>query len=115
MGSEMCIRDRLWNYQLWSHRQPVRVYQDGRREPLDVYQLLVNYNYLLNVKRTLLIPEKGDYSYLAEGLGGTRQEIVASCFKDFNDKLKKLQQNMEKEPWAVWKIYPKDLEAHINA
>jgi len=82
---------------------------------LDVYQLLVNYNYLLNVKRTLLIPEKGDYSYLAEGLGGTRQEIVASCFKDFNDKLKKLQQNMEKEPWAVWKIYPKDLEAHINA
>ena len=105
----------LWNYQLWSHRQPVRVYQDGRREPLDVYQLLVNYNYLLNVKRTLLIPEKGDYSYLAEGLGGTRQEIVASCFKDFNDKLKKLQQNMEKEPWAVWKIYPKDLEAHINA
>ena len=32
----------LWNYQLWTHRLPVRVYQNGQREPLDVYQRLVN-------------------------------------------------------------------------
>jgi arachidonate 15-lipoxygenase len=105
----------LWNYQLWSHRQPVRVYQDGRREPLDVYQLLVNYNYLLNVKRTPLIRENGGYSYLAQGLPEPERNIVATCFHEFNDRLLTLQAEMEKDPWAVWKIYPKDLEAHINA
>ena len=45
----------IWNYQLWTHRQPVRVYRNGQREPLDVYQRLVNANYNLNVTRRALI------------------------------------------------------------
>jgi arachidonate 15-lipoxygenase len=105
----------LWNYQLWTNRQPVQVYRDGRREPLDVYQRLVNYNLMLNVKRTPLIPEEGDYSYLAEGLKEPERGVVAECFQTFKRELNKLDEDMRKEPIVVWKIYPKDLEAHINA
>lgn len=100
----------LWNYQLWTHRQPVRVYKDGRREPLDVYQRLVNYNYLLNVNRTQLV---ADYSKLAEGL--PRQDQAKAAFTQFKEDLETLEKAMREEPWAVWKIYPTDLEAHINA
>jgi len=45
----------MWNYQLWTHRQPARIYDDFRGEPLDVYQRLVNANYILNVHRRGLI------------------------------------------------------------
>ena len=100
----------LWNYQLWTHRQRVRMYDDGRREPLDVYQRLVNYNFMLNVKRTPLMQ---DFSELASGL--EKQESAAHCFRQFKKDLESLQTKMDSEPWAVWKIYPKDLEAHINA
>src|SRR5262249_10899689 len=44
----------LWNYQLWTHVQPVRVYSNGQREPLDVYQRLINANFNLNVSRARL-------------------------------------------------------------
>ena len=45
----------MWNYQLWTHRQPARIYNDFRREPLDIFQRLVNANYILNVHRRALI------------------------------------------------------------
>ena len=96
----------LWNYQLWTHRQPARVYTDGRREPLDVYERLVNANYNLNVTRAELM---ADYSNLALDQPGKQ------LFKDFQDDLTALQKEMEKEVWAIWKIYPKILEVNINA
>jgi hypothetical protein len=34
----------MWDYQLWTHRQPARIYEDFQREPLDIYQRLVNAN-----------------------------------------------------------------------
>jgi hypothetical protein len=95
-----------WNYQLWSHRQPCRVYKKGTREPLDVYQRLVNANFNLNVTRLSLME---DFSYLA------LDEAGAAAFRQFQTHLKTLQEAMEKEPWAVWKIYPTMLEANINA
>ena len=52
----------LWNYQMWTHVQPVRVYTNGQREPVDVYQRLVNANFNLNVHRAQLVQ---DWSYLA--------------------------------------------------
>jgi arachidonate 15-lipoxygenase len=55
-------RSVLWNYQLWTHVQPIRVYRDGRREPVDVYQRLVNSNMILNTTRAPLLQ---DFSYLA--------------------------------------------------
>ena len=33
-------------------QEPVRLYRDGRREPLDVYQRLINANFILNVTRS---------------------------------------------------------------
>ncbi len=96
----------LWNYQLWTHRQPVRVYKNGQREPLDVYQRLVNANYNLNVERRALMD---DFSYLA------LDPASAEAFRKFQEDLGALQQRMDEEPWAVWKIYPKILEANINA
>lgn len=96
----------LWNYQLWPHAHAVRVSKDGRREPLDVYQRLVNMNYLLQVIRTPLI---NDFSPLALDDKGKQ------AFRDFKKNLQDLQRQMAREPWAAWKIYPEDLEANINA
>jgi arachidonate 15-lipoxygenase len=95
----------LWNYQLWVHRIPARVYVDGRREPLDVYQRLVNANFNLNVNRTQL---SSDFSYLALDDAGRE------CFRTFRRELQALQTRMEQDPHDAWKIYPNVLEAHIN-
>ncbi len=96
----------LWNYQLWTHRQPVRVYASGQSEPLDVYQRLVNANYNLNVHRRALI---GDFGYLAPDALG------AGAMQRFSQQLQALQAAMEHEPWAVWKLYPDALKVNINA
>jgi arachidonate 15-lipoxygenase len=98
----------LWNYQLWTHRQPARVYKNGQREPLDVYQRLVNANYNLNVTRRELM---FDFSYLAlEG-----DERAASVLTRFQEELEWLQLSMTNEPWAIWKLYPRALKVNINA
>ena len=96
----------LWNYQMWTHVQPVRVYSNGQREPLDVYQRLVNANFNLNVSRTQLMH---DFSYLALDRKG------ADAFHLFRYDLQQLQERMDQEPRAFWKIYPRILEANINA
>ena len=96
----------LWNYQLWTHIQPVRVYSNGQREPLDVYQRLVNANFNLNVHRAKLVQ---DFSYLGLDPKG------AQAFQTFKSELEQLQGRLDKEPFATWKMYPKILEANINA
>ncbi len=96
----------LWNYQLWTNRQPVRIYRNGQREPLDVYQRLVNANFNLNVSRTRLMH---DFGYLALDRKG------ADAFRLFRYELQTLQEKMDQEPFAHWKIYPNILEANINA
>ncbi len=96
----------LWNYQLWPHAQPARVSKDGHRESLDVYQRVINMNYLLQVIRTPLI---NDFSPLA------LDEAGRQAFRTFQTDLISLQRRMECEPWAVWRLYPNDLEANINA
>lgn len=96
----------LWNYQLWTNVQPVRVYQNGQRETLDVYQRLVNANFNLNVSRARLM---SDFGYLALDAKG------ADEFRVFRYELQRLQEDMEEGTFAHWKIYPKILEANINA
>jgi hypothetical protein len=96
----------LWNYQMWTHVQPVRVYRNLQREPLDVYQRLVNANFTLNVSRAQLVQ---DWSYLALDPAG------AEAFREFKLALERLQQRVEAEPGAAWKISPAILEANINA
>ncbi len=96
----------LWNYQLWTNVQPVRIYRNGQRETVDVYQRLVNANFNLNVRRARLMQ---DFGYLALNRKG------ADAFRLFRYDLQLLQSRMEQEPFAHWKIYPAILEANINA
>lgn len=96
----------LWNYQLWTNVQPVRIYRNGQRETVDVYQRLVNANFNLNVRRARLMQ---DFGYLALSRKG------ADAFRTFRYELQLLQSRMEQEPFAHWKIYPNILEANINA
>ena len=96
----------LWNYQMWSHVQPVRVYRNGQRVPLDVYQRLVNANFNLNVSRAALVQ---DWGYLALDARG------AEAFRVFRDELRALGARLDTEPPALWKMAPKILEANINA
>lgn len=105
---------QLWNYQLWAHTHPVRVYRDGRRLPEDVYQRLVNSNYVLNVVRSPLLQ---DYARLAlrEPDRQDRHQRAEAVFARFRLDLTRLQRKMERKPWAPWALYPADLEANINA
>jgi arachidonate 15-lipoxygenase len=96
----------LWNYQMWSHVQPVRVYRNGQRPPVDVYQRLVNANFNLNVKRAALMQ---DFGYLA------LDSRAAAEFHTFRAELADLQSRLSAEPFAYWKVYPSMLEANINA
>jgi hypothetical protein len=96
----------LWNYQMWTHVQPVRMYEKGQREPLDVYQRLVNANFNLNVHRAQLLQ---DWSYLALDAAG------AHAFREFKRELEALEARIAAEPAAAWKMSPGILEANINA
>lgn len=96
----------LWNYQLWTHRQPVRVAVDGKREPLDVYQRLVNANYNLNVHRRELMHDFGKLAL---------DEAGRAAMEKFNRDLIGLQASMDLQPWAAWKLYPRALKVSINA
>jgi arachidonate 15-lipoxygenase len=96
----------LWNYQLWTHAQPIRVYRDGQREPVDVYQRLVNSNMTLNTKRAPLLQ---DFSYLA------LDERGAEAFRRFLRRLEALQPEYDDNPRLLWRLYPDTLTANMNA
>jgi hypothetical protein len=96
----------LWDYQLWSDVHPVRVYADGSRPPLDVYQRLVNANLILNAERTPLL---GDFSHLA------LDEWGAAAFSRFHADLRSLQADLDRRPGGCWRMEPKSLKANINA
>jgi len=95
----------MWNYQLWTHRQPARIYEDFRAEPLDVYQRLVNANYILNVHRRALIHNFDNIALPA----------AWPALSKFQNELRNLQTTMDSEPRAVWRVYPRDLKVNINA
>jgi hypothetical protein len=95
----------LWNYQLWTHVHPIRVYRDGRREPVDVYQRLVNSVMTLNTKRA---PLQQDFSYLA------LDERGAEVFRTFERSLEALARELDDKPRLLWKLYPDMLTANMN-
>jgi hypothetical protein len=96
----------MWNYQLWTHRQPARIYQDFRLEPLDVYQRLVNANYILNVRRRKLTHNFDDIALDAN---------ARAAMSRFRSELEALQKSMDDHPRAVWRLYPDELKVNINA
>jgi hypothetical protein len=95
----------MWNYQLWTHRQPARIYEDFRAEPLDVYQRLVNSNYILNVHRRALIHNFDDLVPIK----------ARPALSRFRSELRELQAKMDSHPRAVWRLYPSQLKVNINA
>jgi hypothetical protein len=96
----------MWNYQLWTHRQPARIYQDFRPEPLDVYQRLVNANYILNVHRRALMHNFDDLAL---------DDDARAAMLRFQSELVALQAKLDSHPHAVWRICPRDLKVNINA
>jgi Lipoxygenase len=96
----------MWNYQLWTDRQPPRIYKDSPREPLDVYQRLVNANYILNVRRRALMHNFNDIAL---------DDKARAAMSRFQSALLELQAEMDSQPYAVWKVYPRDLKVNINA
>ena len=96
----------MWDYQLWTHRQPARVYEDFQREPLDVYQRLVNANYNLNVHRRALMD---DFNRIA------LDYRARAAMLQFQSELAALQAAMDSHPYAVWRLYPRELKVNINA
>ncbi len=76
----------LWDYQLWTHVQPTRIYRSGRRESVDVFQRLVNYNFILNVRRS---PLCADFSHTAHDQEGKR------AFRAFLADLQALQEKLD--------------------
>ena len=96
----------MWNYQLWTHRQPARIYNDFQPEPLDVYQRLVNANYNLNVPRRALMD---DFNRVA------LDYRARAAMLQFQSELAALQAKMDSRPHAVWRVRPSDLKVNINA
>jgi len=101
----------LWNYQLWAHTQPPRLYRDGRRLPWDVYQRLVNANFNLNVRRTELM---NDYTYIVSNKSG-QHGAAKQVIRELQERLADWEDRWRSEPWHVWRVYPGMLEVNINA
>jgi arachidonate 15-lipoxygenase len=97
----------IFDYQLWNDVQPARVYETGVAEPLDVYQRLVDYNFILSVNRTPLMSE---FSSLVPH--DDRQGRAA--FVEFRKDLNSLQMRIDQLPPAVWRIEPRALRANMN-
>ena len=100
------LGSHMWDYQLWTHRQPARVYEDFRREPLDVYQRLVNANLILNVHRRKLM-----HGFNKFALDAQAEKVMSQ----FQDRLVAVQAKMDSHPGAVWRLYPRELKVNINA
>ena len=97
----------LWDYQLWPDLSPVRMYTDGRRLPLDVYQHSVNANFNLNVHRTKLLDDALPLLAIDE-----RGE---AAMRQFQQDLLALQFELDRTPAAPWRMEPRNLKANINA
>ena len=90
----------VFDYQLWNDVQPARVYETGVGEPLDVYQRLVDYNFILSVDRTPLMT---DFSSLLPD----DDRDGRAAFIEFRKDLAALQTRMSGLPEAVWRIEPR--------
>jgi hypothetical protein len=99
------LDSNVFDYQLWNDVQPARVYEAAVGDPLDVYQRLVDYNFILSVNRT---PLMSDFSALGSDTRGT------AAFVQFRKDLGTLQGQMSRQQHEVWRIEPQDLNANMN-
>jgi arachidonate 15-lipoxygenase len=105
-GIHGLLGNAMWNYQPFADKLPLRVYQDGRRLPHDVYQRMINQNFVLNVRRALLL---SDYSVAALDDDGVR------LFRQFRDEYQGLQNRYATTlPPEAWRMMPEDLEISMS-
>ena len=95
----------LWDYQLWADRNPTRVYRDGRRVPVDVFQRVINNNFALQLRRAPLL---ADYGHIALDPKG------AALFTQFYEECRALQERYDETPAGPWRMEPKNLEISMN-
>ena len=96
----------LWDYQLWADRNPSRVYRDGSRVPVDVFQRMINNNFALQIRRA---PMLADYGAVALDDRG------AALFGQFFRDCTALQDRYDKSPAGPWRMEPRNLEINMNA
>ena len=95
----------LWDYQLWSDCNPVRMYTDGRRVPIDVFQRVVNNNFALQLRRAPMLANYGRVALDQRG---------AALFMQFYDECRALQDHYDLTPAGPWRMEPKNLEISMN-
>jgi len=95
----------LWDYQLWSDQNPVRMYSNGQRLPVDVYFRLINNNFGLQLKRAELLHDYGTVALDEKG---------RDLFHEFYEDCRALQDRYDQEPAGLWRMEPKNLEISMN-
>jgi hypothetical protein len=100
----------LWDYQLWADKNPTRIYQNGRRIPLDVYQRIINNNFALQLERAPLLANYGHV---------TQDQLGRNLFTRFCVECRELQVRYSLGRWHSgvadsWKMEPRQLEISMN-
>jgi hypothetical protein len=95
----------LWDYQLWTDCNPVRVYADGRRVPVDVFQRVINNNFALQLRRAPMLADYGQVALDRRGAG---------LFTQFHDDCRALQARYDQTPAGPWRMEPENLEINMN-
>jgi hypothetical protein len=95
----------LWDYQLWVDRNPVRIYKDGRRLPVDVYQRLIVNNFALQIKRAPMLADYGQVALDDQG---------AALFAQLYQECQSLQDRYDQTAAGPWRMEPKNLEISMN-
>jgi arachidonate 15-lipoxygenase len=95
----------LWDYQLWVDRNPVRVYTDGRRLPVDVYQRLIVNNFALQIKRAPMLADYGQVAIDDRGV---------ALFTQYYEECQALQDRYDQTEAGPWRMEPKNLEISMN-
>lgn len=95
----------LWDYQLWVDRNPVRMYRDGSRVPIDVLHRVIINNFALQLVRSPLL---ADYGEVALDDKGRR------LFTQWYEECRQLQERYDREPADLWRIEPKNMEVSMN-
>lgn len=106
IGLHGILGNTLWHYNTWPHKNPLRLYKNGQRIPVDVYQRIVNQIFVINVRRAPLL---GDYSAIALDADGV------ALFRQFQQECEALQTTYPAKPEFPWRQEPEDLQISMNA
>jgi hypothetical protein len=93
----------LWNYAVF---MPTTVRQDRRPQSVGEVQCVVNFQFLICSATSLLV---NDFSHVA------LDETAGMVMTAFQDRVRDLQTEMEKQPGRYWHLYPNELEAGVSA